>query len=432
MIIHQPETLRRDGHTIVWSKIELAEKHNNFPEYLWYRVPDRFAEYISPQSDAFLVPGLLAGMYFGEDIEVRGVVSPRLAYRLAEYQFVLNFRMPEAVRQVDIKFAQLGIPPLRPKGVGATFSGGVDSLFTLWKHIPENQPNSNYRITHALFMMGFDIRYKDKEKYQFLFSRYQQALAAINIDLIPLETNLVSIIIPRMVYAHFYGPVLAGSAHFFGGLFERFFIASSRNYYQLKKWTSSSDPLSDPLLSSDTLDILHHGAAYSRADKIKEISGWDFAHDNLRVCFSKNSDPHILNCSRCEKCTRTMIPIYALGKMKAFTTFQRPFKTHSESLWLARKFNPNQGYTHEFFPLVRDYRPDFLPWLILALILGYGRYWILKYIPGFIKKWLQHFNVFLDDREEKYAFEDVQVIHWIESETPAEIGSGPPHNKKGE
>lgn len=416
MIIHQPEIARKDGHTIVYARIEMAQKRVRIPDYLWYRVPDPYAGYISSQSDAFLLPGLLAGMYFGEDIRVRGVISPKLAYNLDEYQFVLHFRLPEAVRPVEITYEQLGPAKGEPVGVGTTFSAGVDSLFTLWEHLPSRQSIPDFQISHVVFIMGFDIRFQERSRYLQYLNHYRPALDEIGIELLPVETNLVSLIIPRMKYAHFYGPILAGCAHLFGGLLKRFIIPSSRDYHQIAEFTSSSDPLSDPLLSSNTLDILHHGATHQRAAKIEAISDWKFAQENLRVCFNKVKDRLLPNCSRCEKCTRTMIPLYTLGKMDAFTNFQYPFKTHRDSLWLARKFNPYHGYTHEFIPFARRHRPDFLPWLRLAIALGYCRYWLLKLIPTVVKKWLQHFGYFVDDRQEENIFDDPAIIAVIRSE----------------
>ena len=115
MIIHQPETIEQDGYVIIWARLELKEPQENFPKYLWYRVPDQYASYLTLQSDAFLVPALLAGMHFGEDIDVRGTVSPKLAYNLEEYQFLLNLRMPNAVKPVSIKYAQLKQNETKPK-----------------------------------------------------------------------------------------------------------------------------------------------------------------------------------------------------------------------------------------------------------------------------------------------------------------------------
>ena len=79
MIIHQPEIIIKDGLAILWARIEMAKQRQDFPDYIWYRVPEQYATFLIPQSDAFLVASLLAGMYFGEGITVRGAISPRLA-----------------------------------------------------------------------------------------------------------------------------------------------------------------------------------------------------------------------------------------------------------------------------------------------------------------------------------------------------------------
>ena len=428
MIIHQPELLKRDDHTIVYSKIELLKPRENFPDYLWYRIPDRFADHISLQSDPFLIPGLLAGMHFQEDIEVRGTVSPRLAYHLSEYQYLLHLRMPNAVTPVDIKYAHLKPLQAKPTAVGSTFSGGVDSFFTLWKHLPQNQPIPDYHITHALFILGFDILNKDKHKYQSLFSRYRDALHQINIELIPMETNLNSFIVPRMKVNLYYGPVLIGAAHVLGNLFKRFFISSSSDYAQIKAWTSSSDPTSDPLLSTDTMNIIHFGARYRRVEKIEEISDWEPAQAHLRVCLPVDLDDNVLNCSRCEKCVRTMIPIYALGKMDKFKTFEKPFTTNRDCIWWARKFDPSKYYVkessknfiNEIFSFAREHKPDLLPWLRIATLAGYLRHWSLKLIPGFLRKWLQRFGYFVDPLAQEHAFDDPDVNRLIRSSPPNE------------
>ena len=415
MIIHEPEFLKKDDHTIVFSRIEMRHPIVNFPDALWYRVPDRFSQYLSTQSDAFLIPGLLAGMYFQEDIEIRGTVSPRLAYNLNEYQYLLNFRMPKAVTPVEIKYDQLTPLLANTEAVGTTFSGGVDSLFTLWKHLPKNQPYTDYQITHALFILGFDILNADRQKYQSVYSGYSEALKQINVELITLETNLVSLIMPRMRFVHFYGPVLIGAAHVFGKLFNKFLIPSSRDYWQLQTWTSSSDPTTDPLLSTESLEIIHHGAAYRRVEKIEAISDWKLSHDYLRVCQSAKPDDRMMNCSRCEKCVRTMIPIYALGKMDKFKTFVKPFTSNRQILWWARKFDPSKSYVDELFLFIRRIKPNLIHWLRAAALLGFIRYTLLKLIPKPIRQRLHRFGYFVDHLAAENAFENPAVSDLIRS-----------------
>jgi hypothetical protein len=424
MIIHHPEIIHQDDHTVIWAKIELARKRERFPDYFWYRIPTQYAESISLQSDAFLAPGLLAAMHFGEDIRVRGVVSPRLAYHLDEYQFILNFWMPKDVQPVEIQFDQLSPVQASPKGVGCAFSGGVDSWFTVLQHLPENQPIPDYQLTHALYIKDFDILKKEAEKSHRLFTRYQQALQQIDIELIPLETNLVSFIIPRLKIVYFFSPVLVGCAMLLQGLFKRFYISSARDHRQIMKRVSSSSPLTERLLSTDTLDIIHYGSIYKRFEKIEAISDWDLARQNLRVCAVPNLEENVLNCSRCEKCTRTMAPIYALGRMKEFTTFVKPFKSNFDVLRWARKFSPTQVSLPDLFAFVREHKPDLIPWLHIAVLMGSIRYRLLNLIPEPIKKWLQRYGYYVDPFKQENAFEDPEMIRLIRSmdvKTPAEI-----------
>ena len=423
MIIHEPELLKRDDQTIVYSKIELINAPANFPEYLWYKVPNSYSKYLSSQSDAFLIPGLLAGMHFQEDIEVRGTVSPRLAYHLAEYMYLLNFRMPKFLTPVDIRYSQLKPLQAKPAAVGTTFSGGVDAFFTIWKHLPQNQINPGYQITHALFILGFDILNKEKNNYNSLYTRFRDALSLINVELIPLETNLFNLIAPRLKINLFYGPALIGPAHVLGCLFNKFLIPSSNDYQQIQKWTSSSDPTSDPLLSTEKLEIIHHGANYSRVQKIEAISNWEPAQSQLRVCTTAGLEPEVINCSRCEKCVRTMIPIYAMDKMEKFSTFQKPLTSKSDILWWAKKFDPSKyfvkessgGFLKETFSFVRQRKPSLVLLLRLAVLLGTIRYWVIKLIPKISRGKLQRFGYFFDPLIQYHAFENMDVIDVIKT-----------------
>jgi len=413
MIIHEPEILEKNDHTIVWAKIELGTKQDNFPDFLWYRLPKEYTEYVCLNSDAFLVPGLIGAMHFGEDIQVRGTVSPKLAYHLDEYQFLMNFWMPEEVHPVSIKYQKLAPANLRSEGVACTFSGGVDSWFTLWNHLPQNQPIPDFQLTHALFINLFDITNRNTNKYLWLSEHYRFELQKIGIEMIPLETNLVRIIIPRLRYLYFFSIVLAGSAMLMQGLFKRFYVASAGDHRKLKRRLSSSNPLMERLLSTDTLDIIHFGAIYSRHEKIETISEWPLARQNIRVCGIPDIDEQVLNCSRCEKCMRTMFSIYALGKMEQFTSFQKVFTTNRDTLLWARKFNPEQSALPALFQLIQNHKPDLLPWLRCIVFFGSLRYRIIKRIPESVKSFLQRFGYFMDLFKEENAFERPEIIQAI-------------------
>ncbi|MFC1878655.1 hypothetical protein ACFLZW_01955, partial [Chloroflexota bacterium] len=385
MIIHQPEKIVAETDTILWTKVELSKEIAGFPQYLWYRTPNRYGKFFSTRCDAFLLPGLIAAMGYGEDIEVRGAVSPRLAYHLEEYQSIQKMNFGREVRRTLIKYDRLEAlePALDParNAVGFSFSGGVDSFFTLLKHTPEHLPSSEYQISHALFINGFDFVLNKREKYQNLCRRYKEALKEIDVELIPMETNIASMIITGLRFNFLYSPTLAGCAISLAGLFKRFIISSSWDYHQLQHSPHTSNPLSDRMLSTETIEFEHFGANYRRVEKVAAISNWKPAQEHLRVCAQLDLDDHTLNCSKCGKCIRTMLPIYTLGKMASFQTFHKPLRTDRDLLRWARKFDPYPEYLPETVAFLRQHKPGLLLWLFVATVLGMMRVLMLALLP---------------------------------------------------
>jgi len=413
MIIHQPEVITQNGLTLVCTKIETAHRQSFFPEYIWYRVPVRYSGYLSLQSDAFLVPVLLGGMILGENVEVRGVVSPKLAYNLTEYQYILSFRFPEYFHPIEIKYQSLEPLKTEPKEVGTTFSGGVDSLFTLWQHLPENQPNPAYQVTQGVFIKGFDILNTAEGNYRLLLDRFREQAGKIGLEIIPVETNIVSITHLRIPLSYFHGPHIVSVGLFLAGLFRTFFIPSSWDYSNLKRKSYASDPLVDGLLSTDTLEIIHHGASHRRVEKVEAIAEWELAQNILWVCQDHRFDLPAWNCSRCEKCIRTMIPLYALGKLDRYGTFAKPIKKNWEGLRWARKFSLRHNFFTEMFPFVKKHKPGFLPWLRLATFLGYFRYLLVTHPPKFARQWLRRFGYYITRNEAADAYELEEITQLI-------------------
>lgn len=414
MIIHHPDKFVVDDHTVIWAKFEYEKENTNLPEILWFKIPNQYAHHLPLQNDAFLTSGLIAGMYLGEKVEVRGQVSPTLAYNLTDYQHALCSIYPKLVQPVEIKYETLKPIEENYGWVGASFSGGADSMFTLWRHLPPNQLDPDFQVTHCLFIQGFDIGLNEAPKYRALFNQYKSELKKNNVELIDLETNLAPLMVPHMDYTKFYNSILASCVQIFGGYFKRFYLSSSRDFDQLDLQLTQG-PLTDRLLSTDTLDLIHVGATHSRVEKIRDFSDWDFAHRNLRVCNSIEVSEGYLNCGRCEKCVRTLIPIYSIGKMDKFKTFAKPLQANWEGLWWARKYVPPIHYGPEMVPFVKKYKKDFAPWIRAAVILGHIRYWIVKNIPQILKKALRRYGYFVDVRHWQDDFEDPEIIDYIET-----------------
>ena len=125
---------------------------------------------------------------------------------------------------------------------------------------------------------------------------------------------------------YMFGASLIASALAFGNLFNKFYIASSFHYTQLFPW--GSHPLLDPMLSTETTEILHDGAHLTRTEKIVALSQWPVTYSRLHPCLFDtsfvNGSSRVENCCLCERCVPTMGLLEALGALEKYTVFHKP------------------------------------------------------------------------------------------------------------
>jgi len=149
MIIHQPETRRDNGKYIVSAVIEY-DQDANMPSELWFRVDEEFASHVSTRADAFVSGLLSVARELREDIEIRADFSPQLLIGLQEYQYIQESWFKQNIQEAWFK--QNGLISLKANNLvpsvaknsnsvnSCNISGGIDSSYTLWSLLPENQP----------------------------------------------------------------------------------------------------------------------------------------------------------------------------------------------------------------------------------------------------------------------------------------------------
>lgn len=319
MIIHAPVVAEDSGEVVVSAAIEFETAVPEMPECLWFRFPESQREYVSPRADGFLMAMILLAMQYGEDIHVKGEVSPKLLLGLQEYQRVFNMWFPHRFKIIQISCENVSLPKAARNGnVICAFSGGVDSFFTLWNHLPSNDKNSSSSISHALFVHGFDIKLEDEDIFSKLKSDYSDMFQELGLEFMTGSTNCQSFG-TRWDWGIFHGTALIGIAHVIGLKSARFYVPASHTYRDLMPW--GTDPRIDHLLSSESMVVVHDGASFSRTEKTRILSSWPETYDKLRVCIPRDG---MNNCSQCEKCVRTMLALDMLGVLDKFVTFQKP------------------------------------------------------------------------------------------------------------
>ena len=384
MVIHPPQIKHSDGEVTISSRIEMSNPVDGLPDRLWFTYPEAYTDFLSGSSDGFAASLLLTAMYFGEDLEIRGSISPRLLYGLGEYQQVIHTWFPKTFRIIEIHPQSL--QPFEEQNragkVGTAFSGGVDSLYSLWSNLPDNQPLVSLRVTHGLLIHGFDIRLYEKDNFSKIQRHYQEVFRELGLELITARTNGFLFWEFRVDWNYVHGGLLIGTALNLEKLFTVFYVPSTHVYQDIKPLGTS--PLLDHLLSTENLTVIHFGASTNTISKLKAFADWEVAHEGLRVCTEINRREGVKNCSRCNKCLRTIFMLEILGVLPKFKTFRYPFRHRDLLHWIFFS-----GSSHTYPKMLSKAAKAAGRWdialpVLLAIPIGYINGWITKMILNII------------------------------------------------
>jgi hypothetical protein len=262
---------------------------------VWYLVDAPPVERVEP----FVPAALLAAMANGEPLEMSegSPVSPRLLEGIERAQEMLHVWNPE-LRRVPIRAGRSPASLHRPE-IATLFSCGVDSLYTLQKHL--NQ------ISLLLLIQGLDIPLDNPEVFDSARASAESLAQETGHHVITIRTNLRDLAgVHRLSLSLVHGVLLAGVALAVGC--SKTYLPASFTYAHLMPW--GTHPMLDPLWSTESCELVHDGAEARRTDKVAALAQWEAALRILRVCFSSRQH---YNCGRCEKCLRTMVSLYLVG-----------------------------------------------------------------------------------------------------------------------
>ncbi|MBE3145128.1 MAG: hypothetical protein IMZ61_14600 [Planctomycetes bacterium] len=219
------------------------------------------------------------------------------------------------------------------------------------KQLLKKEPRGEdlHRLNRLLLEDAYplEIARPRSETYETAINRNTRFAQSFGKTLIPLSTN-------HFPFGYRYnlsrnltqGSALASVALLLG--FSRVYVPAAYSYNQLVPL--GSHPLTDPLWSSEGVQIIHEGAEARRVDKVVKIAGSEAALANLRVCFADMN----INCGRCSKCMRTMIPLALLGASDSpFPPLPSPkairkmsIANEIELIFFKENFDPALGKAH--------------------------------------------------------------------------------------
>ena len=160
-------------------------------ERFWYRLPTAQRGALTESCDPYVLAVLFTAMQTPADLRVHGSVSPSLLKNLEEYQAIWHSWLPDRYQPVEV-LAESEQEAGRAAGSAAvmTFSGGVDSSFTAWRHRTGHAGRQTEDLQAGVILHGFDIPLKSEKAFDVALNRSRIMLDSLGMETIPMATNL--------------------------------------------------------------------------------------------------------------------------------------------------------------------------------------------------------------------------------------------------
>ena len=284
---------------------------------VFYELLDTTTYNMPEALDAFLLGTIFYLMRLARPVRVRGNLTRSTVINLQLFQEAWHNMRPDRYRVVDIiPDAIIDLTPASPVRSLTLFSGGVDSTFTVLQLRRDTKYQTLVALSDVLLVHGFDISLADQRAFDLTTSRIEPFLTTLGLHLKRIRTNAKDLFED---WENSFGAHMAACLQQDGG-YRYGFLPSSEPYSSpLYPWGST--PAIDPLLSTDQMSIVHHGAGYSRTEKVEYLLKHPDALPHLRVCWEGREQ--FKNCGTCEKCVRTQLNFWANG-VKTIPCFETP------------------------------------------------------------------------------------------------------------
>ena len=90
------------------------------------------------------------------------------------------------------------------------------------------------------------------------------------------------------------------------------------------------------MFSTESIEVILHGAQYTRVDKTIIVSNNELSYNHLDVCtngdYVKNNNSKYINCGECFKCIRTIVTLEMINKLDKYeNSFNiEKYKSHKQ------------------------------------------------------------------------------------------------------
>lgn len=290
---------------------------DNQKKVVWAEVDKKYESYLcTERADAFVIGLLHYAMSHNHDIICEVPMGEYLYYQITTYlidaiakgsPLMHNIKITADVDQSDL--------PCAGK-VGTGISCGIDSLHVL--AALSGSSLTHHKPTHLTF---FNVGSHGKgERAKRLFSERKRRAECFcqdyEFELVEVNSNIMDVFPQSHFVTHTFTSMFAVFA--LQKLYSVYYYASGRPFSAFSLTDTSLDCsyydlLLAEALSTDQLRVYSEGGTLSRLEKARKVVTYSPSYKYLNVCTSTAK-----NCGRCEKCTRTLLALDALGALDKY------------------------------------------------------------------------------------------------------------------
>ena len=307
----------KDGFIYKIMQMDLGDKK----EEIYIKLPISEKEYLTDMYDPYVVFNIFKMMSIGGDCYIRGKVSKSLLDNLEMFVNCWKIWLPDKCKDIRIiADEEIDEPVKLNNDAIMCFSGGLDSVATLYRHYKGLAGRNNRNIKKLLAITGArDLSsrrgYSDKS-YQEFYNKKMNRMESISNDLgfnvVHVLTNLTDtdtifewgdefialFVSIMMLYQDNYNNLIMASDEFVGQ--DSIVVPHGSN------------PISNNFLQSNKFKLITDGQFMTRLDKLETIKDWDFALKNMLACDECYTETNKL-CGKCYKCLVTKLNYKALN-----------------------------------------------------------------------------------------------------------------------
>lgn len=323
ILIHKPYIKISSKKTRLCTLINIGNKKKE----LYYEVDNIYRDALCEEKgDAFVCALIVRAMELGFNIISEAPISDDLYYQLENYYIPIMSDNMKELKRIHI-ISKLTSTIYHGTGVATGASGGVDSFYSIVKHL--NEKVKSRKLTHALFTNIATLDNKEgriREWYTQRKKLIENTTETLKINFISVYTNIYEFYsFPYTSYSYYFTPMYASNAYALQKLVGVYYHSSgvTLNDFTLKNAGDNAyfDIFNLKCLSTKAVTFYSSGIEVSRIQKIKYIVNHDINNvvkNNLSVCAQEVTGRGFvfekkLNCGVCNKCMRTVAELYATG-----------------------------------------------------------------------------------------------------------------------